>query len=260
MQAAEKKQPIVTFHRIVESAPLPLRADKSALGTLPAAAFQYCEAVRAASGWGWYVFPPVDIHLLWNGVDIDYQVEGQWQRLKSIGLSDAFADAWDEHAPEPLQGCWPPFMTAIPSPGVVQVWTGYLVSTAPGWSVDVGPLANIRQSRDFACFEGLIETDSFKPCPLFMNIQLQATDREIVMPRSRPLFQVRALRRDSYLEPAHVVEHREGLAPRVGDSGGMTEEDWAGYAKTVRRIDAPAGSHTPGQYGAGRRRSARSGE
>ena len=57
-----------------------------------------------------------------------------------------------------------------------------------------------------------------------------------------------------------MVVRREGLARRVGARGGMSGEDWAGYAKTVRRIDAPAGSHTPGQYGAGRRRSARSGE
>jgi hypothetical protein len=83
---------IVKFHRVDLSAVPPLRGDKSALGTLPAAAFQYCEPVRTASSFGWYVFPPQDISLVWDGVDIFYADEGEWRPLSSMGLNQRFLD------------------------------------------------------------------------------------------------------------------------------------------------------------------------
>src|SRR5882672_5799107 len=54
--------PLVTFYRMVAEGNHPMRADRSALGVLPTAAFQYCEAISIASAFGWYVFPPIDFH------------------------------------------------------------------------------------------------------------------------------------------------------------------------------------------------------
>ena len=52
----------VQFYRIIPEAIPPMPADASALGTLPFAAYQYCEAIRTASSFGWYIFPMADIH------------------------------------------------------------------------------------------------------------------------------------------------------------------------------------------------------
>src|SRR5262245_35652567 len=163
---------VVMFHRVFPAATPPLRGDKAALGTLPTAAFQYCEAVRTASSYGWYIFPPVDIRLIWNGADVMYSLGDDWQQLTSIALNDEFVEYWDENAPGDLKGYWPPFMTAMFVPGIVQIWSGLLVSTAKDWSVLIGPLSNIRQTKHYHCFEGVVETDTFRPCPLFINIQL----------------------------------------------------------------------------------------
>ena len=49
----------VTFYRAIPQSVEPMRADRSALGVIPTAAFQYCEALTSASAFGWYVFPPM---------------------------------------------------------------------------------------------------------------------------------------------------------------------------------------------------------
>ena len=164
----EKAPPesIVTFHRVFTAAIPPLRADKAALGTLPTAAFQYCEPVRTASGFGWYIFPPADIHLMWDGVDVYHAEDGQWCQFSSIHLNDEFVEYWDSQAPEGLKGHSPPFLTNVFVPGIVQIWSGLLLSTAENWSALIGPLANIPQSQNFSCFEGIVETELVQTLPV----------------------------------------------------------------------------------------------
>src|SRR5262245_40743967 len=97
---------VVIFRKVFSAAPSPLRGDKAALGTLPTAAYQYCEPVRIASSFGWYIFPPIDIRLMWNGVDLYYVEDGKWCELASVHLTDEFVDYWDTNAPADLKGHW----------------------------------------------------------------------------------------------------------------------------------------------------------
>jgi hypothetical protein len=248
---------VVTFRRAFPAAVPPLRGDKAALGTIPTAAYQYCEPIRTASSFGWYIFPPADIRLIWNGVDLYYESEGEWRDLTSVHLTDEFVDYWDSHAPEDLKGHWPPFMTKTFVSGIVQIWSGLLISTAKDWSVIVGAPPNLLQTRHFSCFEGVIETDRFKPAPLFINLSLHATDREILIARDKPLFFVRPVRRECYSEA--VLQHTEydGLSAQHEGPGRMTEQDWEGYRRTVRKIDAPIGEYKPGRYAVERRKRAK---
>src|SRR5437016_6504113 len=55
--------PIVTFYRAIPESFEPMRADRSALGVIPTAAFQYCEALTSASAFGWYLFSPMTFYL-----------------------------------------------------------------------------------------------------------------------------------------------------------------------------------------------------
>ena len=190
----------VKFHRIYPAAIPPMRADKSALGSLPAAAYQYCEAVRTASAFGWYIFPPVDIRLKWDGADTVFERHGKWHPLTSAQFDDEFLELWDAQAPPQLTGRAPPFLASLFVPGFVQIWSGLFVSSAKDWSVLVRPLANVVQSRAYVCYEGIVETDSFGPAPLFVNIRLLSTDVEIFIPASMPLFQVQPIHRECYSE------------------------------------------------------------
>ena len=183
MHSELAKNGVVTIHRIYPGAIPPMRADRTALGGIPAAAHQYCEALCSASAFGWYVFPPTDIRLRWDGAEVFHEIEGEWRPLVATQLPD-FVDYWDEHCPEDMQGRSPPYVSPLFVPGIVQIWSGLLVSTVEDWSVLIRPPANIPHTRAFSCFEGIVETDRFKPCPLFINIRLHETGMPIKIARA----------------------------------------------------------------------------
>ena len=127
-----------------------MRADTSVLGTLPSRGFQYCEALRAASSFGWYVFPPIDFTLQWDGSQIIWTYRGAkaWYPLTSAQFP-GYRSVFDRAAPEHLRGFSPPFLTALPEPGIIQLWTGLMVESAKDWSILVRPPANLPRSLAF---------------------------------------------------------------------------------------------------------------
>lgn len=241
----------IRFHRLMGSAVLPMRADKSALGGIPAAAHQYCEALRTASGFGWYAFAPKNLELRWDGAQTLVKIGSEWSVLSSV-VDAEFAQRWKESAPEAVRDMVPPFLSQLFVPGVIQVWTGLLVETAPDWSVLIRPLANVTPSRSHACYEGIVETDWFRPVPLFINIRLLATDHVITIPRMQPLFQVQPVRREAYTTALDGAEVRS-----VPDGDALSEAQWAGLASTLRSV-SPERPHDIGRYGAEVRRRGRS--
>lgn len=252
----DRQENVVTFHQIYPAATPPMRADKSALGTIPTVTYQYCEAVRTASAFGWYVFPPTEIRLIFDGSEVLYADGNDWRVLTSIHLEDEFLDYWDSHAPADQEGRAPPYLSHLLVPGIVQIWSGFLISSAEDWSILVRSPANLHQSRKFVCYDGIIETDRFKPCPLFINIRLLSTDVEIVIPTNKPLFQVQPLRRECYADAVLDSDRLKSFVPNPDDDDddGMTEADWDGYRKTTRSVDPADTTHKAGSYGVNVRR------
>lgn len=247
--------PTVTFIRMIPAAIPPMRADKAALGYMPTSAFQYCEAMRVASSHGWYIFPPVDIQLRFNGTDIFHAVNGQWEPLTSAYVP-GLIDLWNEHCPSDFQGLVPPFLRALPARGAVQVWSGWLMSTAPGWNGLVRPMANVMRSSLFQCYEGVVETDQFCPCPLFINLQLLASDVTVSLQHNDPLFHLQPVQRLSYSDKAHNCEFKEGLVPVTEESVMMSEGEWTSFRETFR-TDGGDETHRVGDYGASVRKRAK---
>jgi hypothetical protein len=221
-------------------------ADASALGTLPVAAYQYCEAIRAASSFGWYVFPPADIRLRWDGSEVRCWQDGDWQLLVSMSLAGETLERWQQFAPDDLKDRPPPYLSSLFVPGIVQVWSGFLVSSSEDWSILVRPPANLTQSNSYFCYEGLVETDRFGPGPLFVNLRLIATDREIVLPMTKPLFQVQPVMRASHAGA--------GRACDITDIADMSSDHWQGFRTTIRSSDPRESDHRTGSYGAHARR------
>lgn len=137
--------PIVHFYRLIGEARMPQRADRSAAGTLPMRAYRYCEAVTSATSFGWWVFPPMDLQFLWDGHDIFWRRTGgmDWSPLQSAAQFPDFSACFDAAAPASLIGCSPPFLTALPEPGTLQIWTGLFARTAADWSLLIRAPANL---------------------------------------------------------------------------------------------------------------------
>ena len=219
--------PIVRFYRMIDTARPPQRADRSAAGTLPARAVRYCDAVTTAAGFGWYVFPPMDLSLLWDGADIFWATDEDsgWRPLGAAQFPN-FAARFDRAAPAGLQGCSPPFLTALPEPGVVQIWTGLMARTAPDWSLLVRPPANLPLAGGFAMYEGMLESDRWFG-PLFTNLRLTRTDMPVRLRAEFPMLQVQPVPRAAYREETQA---RMAILP---DPEALTEDDWDDYRRTV---------------------------
>src|ERR1700741_7913 len=107
---ARQPNPVGTFYRAIPQCRAPVRAHTSVLGTRPARGFQHCEALRSASSFGWYVFPPIDFTLQWDGSQIIWTYRGAkgWYPLTSAQFP-GFQAVFDRAVPKRLRGFSPPF-------------------------------------------------------------------------------------------------------------------------------------------------------
>jgi hypothetical protein len=241
----------VTFYRMIDSAPAPERADRSAFGSLPTRAYRYCDAVTMAAGYGWYIAPPIDLSLLWDGQEIHWRCPGiaDWQLLGAAQFPN-FASRFDAAVPQDIKEYSPPFLSALQEPGLVQIWTGLAARTAPGWSLLVRGLANLPRHPGYECFEGILEADRWFG-PLFTNLRLTRTGVPVDLRAGEPFLQVQPLPQIAYADSVLV---QPGFVERLED---FTSDDWAGYhAAIVAPSQDP--DRPPGRYAAEGRRRRRS--
>lgn len=216
------------FYRLIEQARLPQRADRSAAGTLPVRAYRYCEAVTSASAFGWWVFPPTDLQLLWDGHDVFWHCEGldDWAPLFTAAQFPGQSERFDAAAPAELAGCSPPFLTALADPGMVQIWTGLMVRSAPEWSLLVRAPANLPMPGGYSLYEGILESDRWFG-PLFTNLRLLRTHVPVRLRADFPLAQVQPLPRTTYddttLNATDLIPAMDGFSP----------EDWSDYRTSI---------------------------
>lgn len=228
--------------RIYSAAPgliPPLKADRSALGTLPFAACQYCEAVTLASAHGHYVFPPFDFFIKWTGADVLFSDDGDdWAVLQAYSPASHVAQ-WETLVPKGMTARLPSAVAAAFFPGVLQIWSGYFVTTEAGWGVLVRPVANLLSSTLYVPYEGLIEADVHRPSPLFINLRLIAKDVVIPFNQLRPLFQVQEM---------EIVHYRVPRALEVHPSSTLSLEEWKDVTETVRPGDPTKDDYRAGTY------------
>jgi hypothetical protein len=188
---------------------------------MPTRAFRYCEALTAASAFGWYLFPPINFSLMWDGgSDIIWTFQGadSWFPLK-VAQFPNFADQFDQIAPTEFKGFSPPFLAAFKEPGVVQIWSGLIARTAPDWSLLVRAPANLARSQGYDHYEGIIETDRWFG-PLFTNIRLTRTNVPVEFDAEFPFVQVQPIHRRVYgdaLDAFEVVPDLDRFGSREWD-------------------------------------------
>jgi Family of unknown function (DUF6065) len=215
---------ICTFYRLIPDAPPPRRADRSADGTLPTRGYRYCEALASASGFGWYLYPPLNFSMVWDGVEIAWTYEGaeDWYPLRGAQFP-GFRQLFEQVAPEPVKLLAPTFLASAREPGVVQIWSGYLARTVPGWSLLSRGPANIPRTQGYEHYEGIIESETWFG-PLFTNVRLTRTNSPVEFHVRYPLFQVQPLLRQCYDEPSFDI---------LGMSE-LSADDWHSFAATMQ--------------------------
>jgi len=244
---------IVRFYGLIEQARAPQRADRSAAGTLPTRAYRYCQAVTSAAGFGWWVFPPLDMSLMWDGADIFWQYDGSadWLPLMPSAQFPGFAAEFNEAAPPALRDCSPPFLTALPEPGTLQLWTGLMARTAPGWHLHLRAPANLPLAGGFSLFEGIVATDSWFG-PLFTVMRLTRTHMPVRLQADFPLLQA---------SPIEWRTYGNDMLSRMAFARGVEAlhaEDWDAYRESVV-IPNEDPNRAFGRYAVAERRRRRTG-
>ena len=220
--------PIVRFHCLIDHALPPQPADRSAMGTVPARAVQYCEALTSAAGYGWWIFPPMDMRILWDGSDIFWRYDGveDWLKLAPAAQFPGFSAAFDDAAPENLKGSSPPLLTALPDTGTLQIWTGLIARTAPDWHLLLRPPANLPLPGGIFQYEGIVETDCWFG-PLFVNLRITKSDTPIRLQADFPLVLAQPVR------PLNYAKTTLAAMSVVRSLASLTDLDWDAYRTTI---------------------------
>ncbi len=215
--------PSCRFYQFYRQGRQPLQADRFAGGTLPMRAAQYCDAITSASGFGWWLFSPVDSYLAWDGKGIAWSPDGQeWQTVDDSVHFPGFPDLFEAEAPDHFQGAAPPFLTSLPEPGLIQVCLGLFARTAPGWSMLLRRPPNYPLPGHIEHFEGIIDTSDWFG-PLFINLRLTKTDTPIRLRADMPLAQAQPI--------PHALLTPDILSFQVDNNLGL--EEWEAYRVTL---------------------------
>jgi hypothetical protein len=225
--ASVEADPLVTFCRFMPECRPPIRADRAAGGTLPTRAFRYCDPVTSASAFGWYLFPPIDFTVMWDGTGLIWTYRGKedWYPLTSAQFP-GFKKHFSETAPEQFAAFAPSFLTFDPHLHLLQIWSGYFARTKQNWSLLVRPTVNVSHGDCFRSYEAIIEIDRWFG-PLFTNIQLTKRNTPIHFRRDFPYLQLQPLHRDIYSD-ATLNDFK--VVPSVS---ALSQEDWARFEETV---------------------------
>jgi hypothetical protein len=220
-----RSEPIIRFHQLTSRGRAPMRADRSACGTLPMRAVRYCEALTSATAFGWWLFCPIDIEMLWDGTEIFWRCDEapDWMPLQPSAQLPNYAAEFDAMAPKGLEGCSPPFLTALPEPGSVQLWTGLMARSAPDWHLLVRSPANMAPTGGISLYEGIVETDRWFG-PLFTNMRFTRSHTPVRLRADYPLVQVQPIPRQTY---------SNDTLDRMEVTSEMADDDWEAYSSTI---------------------------
>lgn len=214
----------------------PTRPADDINGEIPARALKFCEPFLAANRAGYLLYPPVDFVLNWTGQEILADVGDMPETIlvDKVFLPD-FAEQWTALAPPEALEVMPPFLEAFPERGIVQIWTGYFVTTDRDVCAWIRGRVNQMGPSSYSVIEGLVETDWWVG-PLFFVLQMNKTDFPIQFRQSEPFAQVIPFYRAA-------IEHKADTI-HVTAMVDAPAELWSAIRRTAeRRNGEPPGSY-----------------
>lgn len=203
-------RPLFELWQVLPDAPVPARAGGRYAGSLPAKAHRYCPPLLAATELGYHIYPALDLALRFDGQQVDWiprdGTTDDWRRIVPGTEADvpSWTEHWLEHAPSRLLEADPgppTLFNADPAaPNRIEMYTGTVVRTAPGWATLVRPPANVPTRRDLRLYEGIIDTDWWcAPLPTILEITEPGV--EVELRRFQPLAQLQPVPKQ-LLDPA----------------------------------------------------------
>jgi hypothetical protein len=138
----------------------PIRpAEKTLNGEADKGGVRYCGPFTNANKAGWWLFPPVDVDIVWRGgTEFEWDVLTPYSNADELLirlLTDEEADAVDQWL---LPGGRSKFTFGLVGEGIVQIWSGCIFETPPGWNLYLRSPANV-PAQPFRVMDAILETD-----------------------------------------------------------------------------------------------------
>ncbi len=170
--------PVVEFYCMYDDMTPPKPASDTVGGFLPGRAKAYCPPVTAGSGFGWWLYPPADFALKWDGTRTEWsfiddmgEPTSNWRSLSGgVDIVSERQRSWvarlatirgDDAATAAYPVGWP-WLNADPrSENTIELDLGVIARTSPGWALLVRGVPNW-PSRGVQMMDGIIETDWYR--------------------------------------------------------------------------------------------------
>jgi hypothetical protein len=175
-------------------------AEKTLHGTAHRGGVRWCGPFTNANKAGWWLFPPVDVDIEWRGGrDFDYEVrspysDADWHLIRFLVRDDEDVDI-DRWLPESGRT---KFTWGLLEDGVVQMWTGCMFETTPGWGLHIRSPVNF-PPRAFHVMEAVLETDWLR-YDIWLNIAFDRKNEIVRLRREEwpPIAQLVPVPRETY--------------------------------------------------------------
>ena len=244
--------PIVEFFSIYQDIRAPEPASRDLRGSLPSRAVKLCAPITSASGFGWYIYPPIDFAVRWTGGETEWSALEDNEPVKWCSLAGGYdaklpfakkavaqipgarsadLDVFDAY------GGAPSFINADPrGPERIEITTGILARTRPGWLLQVREAPNWPRIDGIQIYDGLLECEWYRSyVPTILRL---TTHNKIVrFHKDLPLVCVQAI-------PVSVVDANRGPAPVYAGMADIPDDVWDEFVAWRRDRDNPETSAT----------------
>jgi hypothetical protein len=174
------------------------KAEKSCKGLANQGAVQWCGPYVNANQYGFWVYPPVDMDFSFeNGNFKVTNMEGyddeDYRVVRSLIRPEDHSDF--EKWIFPNSGRTKVTFGSV-EPNVVQIWTGLIFQTPPGWCLHIRSPINFPQ-YGFNVMEAVLETDWLQ-YDIWMNLSVTEVGKIISIRKDTPIAQLVPVRREGF--------------------------------------------------------------
>ncbi|HEX6490750.1 MAG TPA: DUF6065 family protein [Gaiellaceae bacterium] len=175
-------------------------AEKTLNQTANKGGVRWCGPFTNANRAGWWVFPPVDIDIVWKGgAEFEYEElspysDADWHVTRFLldEKDEEHVDTWS------CPGGRMKFAWGLVEPAVVQIWTGCIFQTPPGWALQIRSPINV-PARACHVMEAILETE-WLYYDIWLNVVFDRPNELVRLRRDEwpPLAQLVSVPRASY--------------------------------------------------------------
>ena len=227
-------------------------AEKTLRGDAPSAAMRWCGPFAHANAYGFWVFPPVDLDVIWHG---GRSFEHRFETLytdEDASVVSRLQRPEDKYRYVPRRKV--EFGSTLES--VVSIWTGCIFQTPPGWALMIRNPVNVTASTIFRAQEAILETD-WLPYDIWVNLLFVQQEKWARIRRGDgwpPIAQLLPVPKAAYDQRWHLID---GPLERTTAQGHDLFNRWIDYN---HKKWVETGQKEPATYYRERRRTAKHSE